>query len=199
MHLENEALVQVVKLAPMHIVDWGEAQEADVLLAACRQWLRTCKDTPPQKRDVLLKKYLGSQVDTEEGRALFCMCNSLVLSKGLLYISTMPKGEVEGVLAFLVPTGQHRVALNGVHRDPGHQGQQRTLALAQEHLWWPMMVDDCRTLVWGCQQCCTFEGAVPKAPLCPIRAHALLELIHVDFMSVESTMNLNHPVTKVCW
>ena len=62
----------------------------------------------------------------EEGHALFHVCNSLVLSKGLLYVSTTPKGEVEGVLAFLVPTDQCRVALNGVHHDSGHQGQQRT-------------------------------------------------------------------------
>ena len=43
----------------------------------------------------------------------------------------------------------------------------------------------------GCQQCHIFEGAVPKAPLCPIRAYALLELIHINFTSVESTMELN--------
>ena len=142
---------------------------------------------------MLLKKYLGSQADTKQEHALFHVCNSLVLSKGLLYVSTMPKGEVEGVLAFLVPTSQCRVALNGVHHDMGHQGQQRTLALAQECFWWPMMVDDCRALVRGCQQCHAFEGVMPKAPLCPIRVHTLLELIHVDFMSVESTMELNKP------
>ena len=56
-----------------------------------------------------------------------------------------------------------------------------------------MMVDDCRALVQGCPQCCTFEGAVPKAPLCPIRVHTPLELIHVDFTSVEFTMELNKP------
>ena len=132
-------------------------------------------------------------MDMEEGHAPFCMHNSLVLSKGLLYVSTTPKEEVEGVLAFLVPTGQCRVALNGVHHDAGHQGQQRTLALAQECFWWPMMVDDCRALVRGCQRCHTFEGAVPKAPLCPTKALSLLELVHVDFMSVESTMELNKP------
>ena len=119
-HLKNEAWVQVAKLAPMHMVDWGEAQDMDTVLAACRKWLQTCKDTLPQKRDALLKKYLGSQVDTEEGHTLFHMCNSLVLSKGLLYVSTMPKGEVEGVLAFLDPADQHRVALNGVHHGTGH-------------------------------------------------------------------------------
>ena len=83
-HLENEGWLQAAKLAPMHMVDWGEAQEADTVLAACGKWLQTHKDTPPQKRDALLKKYLGSQADTEEGCALFCMCNSVVLSKGLL-------------------------------------------------------------------------------------------------------------------
>ena len=56
-----------------------------------------------------------------------------------------------------------------------------------------MMVEDCCTLVTGCQQCCAFKGAISKVPLCPIQAHTLLELIHMDFMSVESTMELNKP------
>ena len=119
------------------------------------------------------------------------MCNSLVLSKGLLYMSR--DGGMEGVLAFLVSFSQCTAALNGVHHDAGHQGQQRTLALAQERFWWPMMVEDCKALVRGCPRCCVFEGAIPKAPLCPIRMHAPLELVHVDFTNVESTMDLNKP------
>ena len=71
--LENEVHVQAAKLTPMHIVDWGEAQEADAVLATCRRWLHTCKDTPFPKRDALLKKYLGDNADTEEGCALFHM------------------------------------------------------------------------------------------------------------------------------
>ena len=31
-HLENEACVQAAKLAPIDIVDWGEAQETDTVL-----------------------------------------------------------------------------------------------------------------------------------------------------------------------
>ena len=60
MCLKNGACVQAVKLAPMHMVDWGEAQEVDAVLAACRRWLHTHKNTLPQKRDALLRKYLGS-------------------------------------------------------------------------------------------------------------------------------------------
>ena len=150
-HLENEAHVQAAKLAPMHIVDWGEAQEADAVLAACRKWLCTHKDSPFPKRDALLKRYLSDNVDTEEGCTVFHAHHSLVLSKGLLYVSTMPKGEAEGILAFVVPTGQCHTTLNGVHCDVGHQGQQRTLALVQEWFWWSMMMDDCQALVRGCQ------------------------------------------------
>ena len=85
------------------------------------------------------------------------------------------------------------MALNGIHQDAGHQGQQRMMALVQEHFRWPMMVEDCKALVRGCPRCCMFERVIPKAPQCPIRAHPPLELAHVDFTRVESTMELNKP------
>ena len=78
-----------------------------------------------------------------------------------------------------------------IHHDAGHQGQQRTLALAQEHFWWPMMVEDCKVLVRECPRCHMFEGVIPKAPPYPVRVHTPLELVPVDFTSVESTMELN--------
>ena len=55
------------------------------------------------------------------------------------------------------------------------------------------MVEDCRALVKGCQHCQIFEGAMVKAPLCPIKAFAPLELVHVDFTSIETMMELNQP------
>ena len=104
-----------------------------------------------------------------------------------------PKGETEGVLAFVIPVAQCSMALNGVHRDSGHEGQQRTLALTQERFWWPMMAEDCCAIVRGCPRCQVVEGEVPRAPLWPIRAYALLELVHLDYTSIESMMELNKP------
>ena len=68
--------MQAAKLTPVHVVDWEEAQEVDAVLPICQKWLRAHRETPPQKRDTLLKKYLGNQVDMVEGCALFCMYNS---------------------------------------------------------------------------------------------------------------------------
>ena len=53
------------------------------------------------------------------------------------------------------------------------------------------MVEDCRALVKSCQCCQIFEGATVKAPLYPIKAFAPLELVHIDFTSIETTMELN--------
>ena len=151
--LSQEARVQAAKLEPMHIIDWGEAQEADAALAACCKWLHLRKDMLLPWRDALLKECLGAEAEMEQGKMFFHIHNSLVLSKGLMYVSTTSKGETEGVLAFVVPVGQCCLAFNGVHRDAGHQGQQRTLALAQERFWWPMMAEDCCAIVRGCLCC----------------------------------------------
>ena len=56
-----------------------------------------------------------------------------------------------------------------------------------------MMAEDCHVIVRGCPCCRAFEGEVPKAPLCPIRVYAPLELVHLDYTSIESTMELNKP------
>ena len=187
-HLSREARVQAVKLEPMHIVDWKQAQEADVALAGCCKWIHLRKGTPPPRRDTLLNECLGVEAETEQGKMFFCICNSLILTKGLVYVNRTPKGETEGVLAFVIPVGQCHLVLNGIHHDASHQGQQQTLALTQERFWWPMMAEDCCAIVRGCPHCQAFEGEVHRAPLCKIRAYDPLELVHLDYTSIESMM-----------
>ena len=135
--LDNEAQARTLKLASMHITNWEEAQCEDTLLAACHKWLSMKRSITPQKRDALLKECMGEHSTSEEGKALFHVRNNLTMRKGLMYVNIMPKGETEGLLAFVVPSAHRHMALNGVHRDAGHQGQHRTLALAEEHFWWP--------------------------------------------------------------
>ena len=143
--LSQEARVQVAKLEPMHIIDWEEAQKADAALATCHKWLHLRKDTPLQQRDTFLKECLGGEAETEQGKMFFCICNSPILNKGLMYVSTTLKGETEGVLAFVIPVSQRRLALNSVHCDASHQSQLR--------FWWPMMAEDCCVIVRGCPRC----------------------------------------------
>ena len=185
--------MQATKLEPMHIVDWGEAQEEDATLAACHKWFRLRKDMPLSQWDTFLKECLRAKAETEQGKMFFHILNSLILNKGLMYVSTTLKGETEGVLAFVIPVGQCRMALNAVHHDASHQGQQSTLALAHKRFWRPMMAEDCCAIVRGCLHYQAFEREVPRAPLCQIQAYAPLELVHLDYTSIESMMELNKP------
>ena len=97
----------------MHIVDWEQAQEVDVALAACHKWLHLRKGMSSSRRDTLLKECLGAEAEMEQGKMFFCICNSLILNKGLMYVNMTPKAETEGVLAFIDPVAQCRMALTG--------------------------------------------------------------------------------------
>ena len=81
--------------------------------------------------------------------------------------------------------------LNGCHRDAGHQGHDHTLSLLQENFVWPGMAKQMRQVIKACRCCLQYEGGTPKAPLCPIVATAPLDLLHIDFTSIETMMELN--------
>ena len=63
--LGEEACLQAVKLAPMHMVDWAELQDSDPKLAACKKWFRMCREVPSPKRDILLHELLGWHMEGE--------------------------------------------------------------------------------------------------------------------------------------
>ena len=48
-----------------------------------------------------------------------------------------------------------------------------------------------RQVIRACTHCLQYEGGIPKAPLCPIVATAPLDLLHVDFTSIETTLELH--------
>ena len=102
-----------------------------------------------------------------------------------------PKGEDEDLLLFIVPRAHQIATLNGCHWHAGHQGHDCTLSFLQERFWWPGMVNQMRQVIKTCRHCLQYEGATPKAPLCPIAATAPLDLVHVDFTSIETTMDLD--------
>ena len=91
----------------------------------------------------------------------------------------------------MVPKMHKAATLNGCHRDTGHQGCDHTLSLLQECFWWPGMAKQMRQVIKACKHCLQYEGGTPKGPLCPIVATAPLDLLYVDFTSIETMMELN--------
>ena len=68
-------------------------------------------------------------------------------------------------MQFIVPMVHRVVAMNGCHRDMGHQGQWQTLSLLQDQFWWPGMAMQMQKVISSCGRCIQHEGAKAKAPL----------------------------------
>ena len=171
-------------LVEMHVTDWAAAQKEDPELNAVLQWLES-------KKKADLKTLLRECMMREEGRMVWRKCQNFTSLRGTLYLHSTPKGENEDLLLFVVPKVHQTATLNGFHQDAGHQGCDHTLSLLQENFWWPGMAKQMRQVIKSCRHCLQYEGSTPKAPLCPIVATAPLDLLHVDFTSIETTLELN--------
>ena len=168
----------------MHVTNWATAQKEDPELDVVLHWLEAKKKTD-------LRTLLGEHASSEEGQIVWRNHQNFMVLQDALYLCSMPKGENEDVLFFMVPKAHQTAALNGCHHDVGHQGHDHTLSLLQECFWWLGMAKQMRQVIRACTHCFQYEGGIPKVPLCPIVATAPLDILHVDFTSIETTLELN--------
>ena len=164
----------------MHVTDWAEAQKEDPVLSTVLNWLKAQKKTD-------LKALLAEHTSSEEGRLILQNWQNFMIHQGALYLHSMPKGETED-LVFMVPRAHCVTVLNRCHRDVGHQGCDHTLSLLREHLWWLGMTNQMQQSIKSFVCCLQHEGDLSKAPLHLIVATALMDLLHVDFTSIEMTL-----------
>ena len=107
-------------LVQMHVTDWAEAQREDSVLSTVLNWLEAQKKTD-------LKTLLRKHASSEEGRLILQNHQNFMIHQKALYLCSMPKDEKEDLLLFVVPKAHQVTALNGCHRDTGHQGHDHTL------------------------------------------------------------------------
>ena len=81
--------------------------------------------------------------------------------------------------------------MNGCHGDAGQQGQQQTVQLLQDQFWWAGMAMQMQKAISNCRWCIHHEGTHDKVPMQPIIATAPLELLHIDFTSIQMTMEVD--------
>ena len=168
----------------MHVTDWATAQREDPVLDAVLHWLEA-------KKKIDLRTLLGEHTSSEEGQIVWRNCQNFAVLPDALYLHSMPKGENEDLLLFIVLKAHWTATLNGCHQDVGHQGHDNTLSLLQECFWWPGIAKQMRQTIRACMHCLQYEGGFPKDPLCPIVATAPLDLLHADFTSIETTLEPN--------
>ena len=145
--IEKEVYVTAGQvLVEMHVTDWAAAQRKDPVLNAVLNWLEDQKKT-------YLRTLLGEHVSSEEGQMVWRNHQNFRILQNALYLCSMPKGENEDLLLFMVLKAHWFATLNGCHHDTGHQGCDHTLSLLQECFWWPGMANQMRKSIRACMHC----------------------------------------------
>ena len=111
----------------------------------------------------------------------------LKLVKDVLYRkSYSDKSSSKKVLwQLIVPKAYRSRALIGCHDDVGHQGRMRTLSLLRERFFWPGMQEEAAQYLLKCTRCLRRKTPSQVAPLQPIYVTQPLELVHMDYLSLE--------------
>ena len=144
-----------------------------------------------------LDQYLKYQVADAERRIYATCQKDFVLRRNLLYLKVTPKRSNEEVLAFVVPGLKRQAAIDGCHRYLGHQGRDHMLSLLRERFWWPGMAQRMMMSIRSCPKCQIFEAKPQIPPLQPILCMEPLDLVHIDYVSMEVTVGVKEkPLIK---
>ncbi|KAG1925740.1 interleukin-1 receptor accessory protein-like 1-A [Pimephales promelas] len=113
----------------------------------------------------------------------------LNLVDGVLY-RTVSDQYGQKYRQLVVPPSLRDRALEGVHDETGHMGYERTLELARGRFYWPKMAEyvekKCRT----CERCVKRKARAQRAAeLVNIKAYSPLELVCIDYLSLEPDSN----------
>ncbi len=109
----------------------------------------------------------------------------LTMKDGLLYrYSKRPSGDV--VSQLILPRNFREMVMQAMHDDLGHLGQERTVDLLRSRFFWPRMSMQVEEYIKNCGECVTHKTPIQRtAPLHQIVSHGPMDLVCMDFLSME--------------
>ena len=165
-------------LAPsrMRAKEWREAQSKDPVISVVMKMLinKTLSHRRPSSRDdPELKTYLHQKA-------------RLKLRNGVLYRYTNNSQRPDrNSMQLCLPKAYRKEALEGCHDNVGHFGLDRTIDLLRDRFYWPYMLEQAKEYVGSCRRCQMAKGRQQLAPLQPYHADSPMELVHMDYLTIE--------------
>ena len=154
------------------------AQQNDPVLGV---WLEALeKNEKPQK------SIINTCMKGESHRALFQTADRLRINDGKLYRETEIEERI--VKQLVLPECYKSDVLKMLHNQIGHPGRDRTLSLLRDRFYWPRMYQDVENWIGNCSRCIRRKHPDNKrVPLVNIRTSQPLELVCIDFLTLESS------------
>ena len=173
----------VPKMEPskMCVTDWMEAQREVEGIRKIIELYEAKKLTKSHKGE-------GLDMGSPEERGLWQNKSRLVMRQGLLYRKVKRPGVNVACMQFVLPPKYRKLAIQGCHDDVGHMGVARSVNLLQDRFrfYWPGMAKDMTQHVRKSMRCNCFKRRAERAPLEPILATHPMQIVHIDFLTIES-------------
>jgi len=109
--------------------------------------------------------------------------DKLCLRDDVLYHSG--KVNSDEYLQLVLPYDLRDEIFKALHDDLGHQGRDRTISLFKQRFFWPGMDSWIEEKVKQCSRCIRRKTVPSKAELVSIESSAPMEIICIDFLSLE--------------
>ncbi|XP_044073506.1 uncharacterized protein LOC122885865 [Siniperca chuatsi] len=109
----------------------------------------------------------------------------LKLQQDVMYRVTVPPGRNRRS-QLVLPEKFRKPVMKALHDDSGHLGIDNTYGLIKERFYWPKMKSDVEVHCKNCARCIK-RKTLPKrvAPLCHMQSDGPLDLVCMDFLSIE--------------
>ena len=136
---------------------------------------------------------MARDMDSSGIRVLLKYHKDLFLKNGLLCWRVTLKSHQDPISQFVLPNSFICKVILAYH-DDFHLGIERTLGLLQERFFWPKMAHDMCIHIHTCDRCLRFKQPQVKSEMCPILVSYLLELVHLDFLTLGGKADDNRSV-----
>ena len=139
-------------------------------------WSRAVRD-----RTKPIKECMGKRAENNVMRRNF---EHFKLVRGVLYREVKDDDRIKRQL--VLPAIYVNQVLRGLHDEIGHPGRDRTISLVTDRFFWPGMRQDVENWVKECRRCiCRKSGTNTRAPLVNISTTYPLELVCIDYLTLE--------------
>ncbi|XP_061593076.1 uncharacterized protein LOC133457765 [Cololabis saira] len=157
----------------LSVAELSEKQHADPSIREIITHMQTGESPPPLVR-------------TELPEFVFLLRErkKLELIDGVLYRKRQSANT--STYQLVLPRELRELVLKSLHDEMGHLGVERTLDLARDRFYWPKMSSTVEEKIRACDRCVRRKTPVERAaPMVNIRTSRPLELVCMDFLSVE--------------
>ena len=170
-----ESLEGNPSLPGMTDAEWQQLQCSDPDIAEVRTFVETSSRPSPKDR-----KDANPRL-----RVLYRELNRLVLRDGVLYRLTKDPLSGDMRRQLVLPGNFVGQAMRGIHDECGHLGFDKCISLARTRFYFPFMASSIKNWIDRCDRCLKRKTKQQKAEMDSIITTQPLELLCIDFLSIE--------------